>query len=70
MADKKEMVELYIEPMRGNEDQCVVVGINGKLWLIPRGKTSMVPPEVKEEYERSKRAAQRQYKAAKELENG
>lgn len=51
-----EKVELYIPRANYGEDPNFVIGINGKLYLLPRGKTSMVPPEVKAEYDRSLKA--------------
>lgn len=51
-----EKVELYIPRANYGEDPNCVIGINGKLYLLPRGKTSMVPPEVKAEYDRSLKA--------------
>lgn len=49
-------VELHIPRGAANDEPNVVVGINGKLYVLPKGKTSMVPPEVKAEYERSVKA--------------
>lgn len=53
---KDERVELYIERGQANEDPNFFVSINGKNYLLPRGKTSLVPPEVKAEVERARRA--------------
>lgn len=54
-----EKVELYIPRGNANDDPNFFIGINGKSYLLPRGKTSMVPPEVKAEYERSEKADER-----------
>lgn len=51
-----EKVELFIPRGNANDDPNFFIGINGKSYLLPRGKTSMVPPEVKAEYERSVKA--------------
>lgn len=51
-----EKVALFIPRGNANDDPNFFVGINGKITLLPRGKTSMVPPEVKAEYERSVKA--------------
>lgn len=53
---KAERVELFIPRGAANEEPIIMIGINCKQYILPRGKTSMVPPEVKAEYERSQRA--------------
>lgn len=55
MAEQKnaERVALYIPRGAANEEPNFIIGINGKKYILPRGKTSMVPPEVKAEYDRS-----------------
>lgn len=59
MAEKKnEKVSLFIPKGAANEDPNLFIGINGVGYLLPKGKTSMVPPEVKKEYERSVRASE------------
>lgn len=47
-----ELVELKIPKGNSNEEPCVMIGINGKNWLLPKGKTSKVPAYVAEEYKR------------------
>ena len=37
----------------------LVISINGKNYVLPKGKTSKVPPAVKYEYDRSIRAMER-----------
>lgn len=66
----KDRVKLFIPPSRiGEED--VVIGHQGKLYQIPRGKEVEVPAAVKAEYERGQRASQRRYVNAKKMqENG
>lgn len=39
-----------------NEDPNFFISINGKNYVIPRGQTVMVPPEVAAEYKRSEAA--------------
>lgn len=56
---KPEKVEVYIERAGANEDPNHLIGVNGKTYILPRGKTSLVPPEVAAEYERSKKAQRR-----------
>ena len=55
MANIK-MVDLFVDRLPGDTDPNVVIGVNGKLWLLPKGKTSEVPESVAYEYERSLRA--------------
>lgn len=54
--NKNEKVELYIEPGYAKDDPNEYISINGINYILPKGETSMVPPCVKEEYERSRRA--------------
>lgn len=58
MADEKKttlekLVELRIPRGRSNEEPCLMIGVNGKNWLLPKGETSKVPEYVAEEYYRS-----------------
>ncbi len=55
MAETKR-VEVYIPRAGAHEDPNFFVSVNGKNYLLPKGQTSAVPPEVKEEIERSMRA--------------
>ena len=43
------------------------ISINGQNYVIPRGKTVQVPPEVAEEYYRSERAKEAFYAMSDEL---
>lgn len=53
MAEKNEkLVEVRVPRGQSNEEPCVMIGINGKNWLLPKGKTSKVPSYVAEEYNR------------------
>lgn len=53
MAEKNEnLVEVRVPRGQSNEEPCVMIGINGKNWLLPKGKTSKVPAYVAEEYNR------------------
>lgn len=53
---KDTRVKVYIDRRTGNDEPNLVVGINGKLYVLPRGQESLVPPEVAAEIERAKRA--------------
>ena len=54
-----DRVELFIPRTSGNTDPNEVIVINGKNYVMPKGKTSLVPKAVAEDWERKKRA---QYK--------
>ena len=56
MTAKENYVELTVPKGYVNDDPNVFIGVNGKNYLLPKGKTSLVPPAVKAEYERSLRA--------------
>jgi len=49
-------VELRIPRSSADEEQNVFISVNGKNFLIPKGQTVLVPPEVAEEYYRSEEA--------------
>lgn len=53
---KDTRVEVFIPRGAANDDPNYFVGVNGKIYLLPRGKTSKVPPEVAAEIERSNKA--------------
>lgn len=49
-------VELRIPRSSAEEEPNVFISINGKNYLIPKGQTVLVPPEVVAEYYRSEEA--------------
>ena len=57
---KKDYVDLYVEKAFSTDDPNEFISINGKNYILPKGKTSKVPPCVKAEYERSRRAREKQ----------
>ena len=57
-APAAERTTVYIPKMPG-EDATVYVGVNGKGYLIPRGKRTEVPVEVAEVLAMSEHAADR-----------
>ena len=65
--DPNERVELLVPPGRTNDDHNLVIGINGKLYVLPRGEVSMVPRAVKDEYDRSVKAQARLDKRIDEI---
>ena len=52
----EELVALKIPRSRIGEPEEVFIGLNGKTYLIQRGKEVMVPPGVKEIWENSQQA--------------
>ena len=46
-------VEVYIPRGAANDEPNLIVGVNGVMYVLPRGKKSMVPPCVKAEIDRS-----------------
>ena len=55
-AVKEKYVDLHVPKGQANDDPNEFISINGKNFLLPRGKTSKVPVYVKEEFDRSMRA--------------
>ena len=53
---KDNRVELFIPRGSASDDINEVIGLNGVLYVLPRGKKSLVPSAVAEEYYRAKRA--------------
>ena len=65
MADKntasaqETRVEIFIPKGNANDEPNLFVGVNGKNYLLPKGKKSLVPPEVAYEVNRSIEAQER-----------
>lgn len=57
-TNKEEYVDLFIPKGYANDEPNFFISVNGKNFLLPKGKTSKVPLCVKEEYERAMRAQQ------------
>ena len=49
-------VEVFIPKGYANDEPNLFVGVNGVNYLLPMGKTSLVPPAVAEEVKRAVRA--------------
>lgn len=66
-SKKDNRVSLFVPrgPERG--DPNLFISVNGVNYLLPRGKTSMVPPEVAEEYARAERAKEAFYELSDTL---
>ena len=56
IAKKDKRVEVYIPRGGANEDPNLFVSVNGVNYLLPRGKTSLVPPHIRAEIERCRKA--------------
>ena len=64
MAEKKatseEREEVFIPRGTAKDDPNLFVSVNGVNYLLPKGKSSLVPKSVAEEIRRSQRAAEKQ----------
>lgn len=54
--DAEERVEIYIPRASGNDEPNLFVSVNGRNFILPKGKTSSVPKYVADEIERARRA--------------
>ena len=55
-----DRVELFVPKGYANDEPNLLVSVNGENYLLPKGKTSKVPPHVAYEYRRSLKAQQMQ----------
>lgn len=55
-ANKVTRVDLFIPRGSSVDEPNVTVSVNGKNYVLPKGKTSRVPDFVKYEYDRAQRA--------------
>ena len=53
---EKKRVELFIPKGYANDEPNHLISINGVNYVLPKGKKSLVPDFVAEEYHRSQRA--------------
>lgn len=51
-----KLMEVFVPRGGANEDPNLFVSVNGVNYLLPRGKKSMVPPEVAYELNRAQEA--------------
>ena len=56
MSNKENRVEILLPKAFSGEDPNLFISVNGINYLLPKGKSSLVPPEVKQEWERAYRA--------------
>ena len=52
----EERVEIFVPKGYANDEPNLFIGVNGVMYLLPKGKRSMVPKAVAEEFYRSQRA--------------
>lgn len=55
-TNKEGYVDLFIHKGYANDEPNYFISINGKNFILPKGKTSKVPQYVKDEYDRAMRA--------------
>ena len=55
-ANKPKLVDLSIPRGSSVDEPNVIISVNGKNYVLPKGKTSKVPDFVKYEYDRAQRA--------------
>ena len=55
-ASKTDLVDLTLPRGYTADEPNHIISVNGKNWVLPKGKTSKVPAYVKYEYDRSLRA--------------
>ena len=51
-----ERVELFVPKGYANDDPNLLISVNGVNYLLPKGKTSMVPKFIADEFHRSQKA--------------
>lgn len=54
--DVELRVEVFIPKGYANDEPNLFVGVNGKTFILPKGKKSVVPQYVADEIERSRKA--------------
>lgn len=53
---KDDRVEIFVPKGYANDDPNMFISVNGVNYLLPRGKKSLVPAHVAEEFYRSQKA--------------
>ena len=57
---KEDRVEVFVPKGYANDEPNLFIGVNGVNYLLPKGKKSLVPAYVAEEFYRTQRAAEKQ----------
>lgn len=55
-ANKPKLVDLFVPRGSSVDEPNKIISVNGKNYVLPKGKTSKVPDFVKYEYDRAERA--------------
>lgn len=63
----EELVEIFVPRGSEKDEKNLLISVNGRNYLLPRGKKSMVPKAIAYEFERSKRAQERFYETQDNL---
>lgn len=66
LQTQDDRVEVFLRPSKDEPDK--IVGVNGVMYQIPRGKATMVPRFVAEELRRAERAEIHQFEVQRELQ--
>ena len=68
MAEKNsDLVEITVPRGEEKDEKNLLISVNGKNYILPRGKKSKVPSAVAYEYQRSVRAKDRLYETKEQL---
>lgn len=67
MATTTNREDIFIPKGYANDDPNLFVSVNGKNYILPKGKTSSVPKHVAEEIKRSLKAQEIQDENAEKL---
>ena len=57
-APKDDKVEIFVPKGYANDEPNLFIGVNGVNYLLPKGKSSMVPKAVAAEFHRAQKAAE------------
>lgn len=66
LQTQDDRVEVFLRPSAEEADK--IVGVNGVMYQIPRGKSVMVPRFVADELNRAERAEIHQFEVQRELQ--
>ena len=66
-APADERVEIFVPRGYANDEPNLIIGLNGKNYVLPKGKTSKVPKAVAEEFHRAQKAQEALDKRMDEL---
>lgn len=55
-APADDRVEIFVPRGYANDEPNLTIGVNGVMYLLPKGKRSKVPKHVAEEFYRSQKA--------------